>query len=410
MGTNASHPVRLSLIVALGVVAAAHGAQPRSNGLDVIVRTLDHDATPGVLTAFSLRDGATVRTAEDGEQHIPTEDIVRVTSLKADKDTTTHTTIVTLSDGGHVYGRISAALQDAPGEAVPFDTEDLGELYIPLEAIQRMDFPSAASAEFKESLSRLESRGREDEDRILLSNGDVVRGFITTIDQDRISLEATAGEIEVSCRLAVAIRMARATRQEPPRPHFVIGLRSGGRQVVTDFDWSGDTASARLCFGQIVRFKIDRLTYLDVVGGRWEWLGEHRPISYEHTPMLALDWPHVVDANVLGGPLIVDGERFEHGVGVHSRSSLTYDLKGAYREFVTSFGIDDDSGPYADATAIILVDGKRRYIQEHVRRGAKFGPVRLDVAKAKRIELIVDFGDNGDMQDRFNWVDAALIR
>jgi len=409
MCANASHLVRLGLFVALGA-AAAQGVPPRSDGLDMLIRTIDHDATPAELMALSLRDGATVRTAEEGERHIPTEDLVRVTSLKADKETTTHTTIVKLSDGGLVYGRISAALEGAAGDTVAIETEDLGELQIPLEAIQRMDLPGAASAEFAEALSRLESRGRDDEDRVLLSNGDVVRGFITTIDQDRISLEATTGEIEVPRPLAVAIRMARSTQPEPPRPHFVIGLRSGGRQVVTDFNGSGDTASARLRYGQIVRIKIDRLSYVDVVGGRWEWLGEHRPISYEHTPMLALDWPYAIDANVLGGPLIVDGERFDHGVGVHSRSSLTYDLKGGYREFVTSFGIDDDSGPYADVTAIFLVDGKRRHIQEHVRRGARFGPVRLDVSKAKRIELVVDFGDNGDMQDRFDWVDAALIR
>jgi len=34
----------------------------------------------------------------------------------------------------------------------------------------------------------------------------------------------------------------------------------------------------------------------------------------------------------------------------------------------------------------------------------------LDVRCANRIELVVDFGENGDMQDRFDWVEAALIR
>ena len=42
--------------------------------------------------------------------------------------------------------------------------------------------------------------------------------------------------------------------------------------------------------------------------------------------------------------------------------------------------------------------------------GALFGPVRLNVEKADRIELVVDFGEHGDLQDRFNWVDTALIR
>ena len=123
-----------------------------------------------------------------------------------------------------------------------------------------------------------------------------------------------------------------------------------------------------------------------------------------------LAWEYVPNRNVLGAPIRVAGETFDYGIGVHSRSSLTYDLKGIYREFVTSLGIDDSGGSYADVAVLILVDGKRRFDQSHVKRGKLLGPVRLDVTKAKRLELIVDYGDNGDIQDRFDWVEAALIR
>ena len=74
------------------------------------------------------------------------------------------------------------------------------------------------------------------------------------------------------------------------------------------------------------------------------------------------------------------------------------------------FFLDDDSGAYADVSVSILVDGKPRFQQTGVRRGILHGPIRLNVARTKRIELIVDFGKNGDIQDRFNWVEAALIR
>ena len=112
----------------------------------------------------------------------------------------------------------------------------------------------------------------------------------------------------------------------------------------------------------------------------------------------------------MGGPLTVAGEAFERGIGVHSRSSLIFEIKGAYREFVTSFGMDDDSGPVADVTVVILVDGQKRFEKAHIRPGMLHGPVRLDVAKAGRLELIVDFGDNGDLQDRFDWIGTGLIR
>ncbi len=58
----------------------------------------------------------------------------------------------------------------------------------------------------------------------------------------------------------------------------------------------------------------------------------------------------------------------------------------------------------------VFLQRKLRFAQQNVRRGALHGPVRLDVKRANRIELVVDFGENGDLQDRFDWVEPALIR
>jgi len=396
-------------LILLAAVGAAPAVQPRPTGLDVILRTIDTDAASVKLVALSLRDGAVVRRPEEGEHRIPTEELVRVTFLTTIEKRTANAAALRFAGGDRIYGRMVSAA-DAGEDVVFFETADLGMLHVPLEQVEGIDLSAAASADFQEALDRLDRPAGHDEDRILLTNGDVLRGFITSLDSDHITLDTAAGRTDVPVGLAVAVRMAGSMLPALPRPYFVITLQESGRLLVTDLDWSGDAASARLPYGQHVGLEAERLVDLEVIGGRWEWIGDHPPISFEHTAMLALGWTFRIDRNVLGGPLTIDGERFERGVGVHSRSSLTYDLQGAYREFVASFGIDDDSGPYADATAIILVDGKRRHVQEHVRRGERHGPLRVDVARAKRIELVVDFGDNGDMQDRFDWIEAALIR
>ena len=155
---------------------------------------------------------------------------------------------------------------------------------------------------------------------------------------------------------------------------------------------------------------MDRVARIDFVGGRWEWLSRHDPISVESTSMLTLDWAYGVDRNVRGGPIVVAGERFLRGFGVHSRCVLTFALKGHYAEFVTSFGMDDDSGPFADVSVLVLVDGQRRFQKTGVRIATLTGPIRLDVTNAKRLELIVEFGENGDLQDRFDWVEPGLVR
>lgn len=38
------------------------------------------------------------------------------------------------------------------------------------------------------------------------------------------------------------------------------------------------------------------------------------------------------------------------------------------------------------------------------------GSLRVDVSHAGRIELIVEYGENGDLQDRFDWVEPGLTR
>ena len=249
-----------------------------------------------------------------------------------------------------------------------------------------------------------------DEDRILLTNGDVLAGFVTSMDGDGIGVDSTLGESRIPHRRVVAVRLAAARPPTQEPPYMTVTFRKSGRLTISDLSWSGNVAEARLFDGGHVRIEGERIRRVDVAGGRWEWLSNHRPISFEHTPMLSLHWDYVNGRNVLGDPMTVAGETFEHGVGVHSRSSLTYDLKGAFGEFVTSFGIDDDSGPFADVSVFILVDGQKRFEKPQVRRGKLHGPVRLDVTRAKRIELIVEFGESGDVQDRLNWVEAALIR
>lgn len=112
----------------------------------------------------------------------------------------------------------------------------------------------------------------------------------------------------------------------------------------------------------------------------------------------------------MGGILRVGGREFERGIGVHSEASLLYDLQGAYGRFVTSFGLDDDTGSYADVDVEIRVDGQLRFRETSVRPGTLHGPIRIDTANADRVQLSVLFGSNADIQDRFDWIEPALIR
>ena len=399
----------LALTSLLAVPAATGGVQAAERETEVAVWTVEPQAVRGRLVAFSLRDGAIVRTGAD-KRTIPTADIIRITSPGAPGDMPGEgdrdSWIITLTWGDLLSGRVIAA----HGESLVIDNPVLGEVAVPLETVARIASSRAVAGAHRAAVQWLDHGRPTDDDRVLLTNGDVLHGFISAIDADGIAIDTGGGSTTAPFRLVVAARLAHPAPPAPPHPSLILTLRDGGRLTATALDWVDAGVEARLRAGVAVHIDADRIIAVDVIGGRWEWLSEQRPVSYEQAPMLGLGWEYTPDRNVLGGPITVGGERYERGIGVHSRSNLVFELNGAYREFVTSYGLDDDSGPLADVTVMVLVDGQRRLEKTHVRRGTLFGPVRVDLSHAGRIELIVDYGDNGDLQDRFDWVEAGLIR
>ena len=391
----------------LSMTPAAAGRDER-RPLEVIVKSVAEDSLRGDLLSFSTGAGLLLRGDDGHERRISTEDLVRLTTSTSISEPSSTEWEVRLTNGDVLFGRWG----ESEGDAVTLETVDLGRLTIPLESITACSSPQARSAAQREAFEWFHRGGMVREDMLLLGNGDTARGFVVSVNAEGITLDATHGQVRVPLRLLVAIRFATGVAPPAGKAELRAGVtfKNTGQVTVTDLQWSGRNGSLRMGERDPIRFEAECVVRVDVFGGRWEWLSAHQPISEEHTPMLSLPWGRMVDRNVLGGAIAVAGETYDRGVGVHSRSRLTYDLQGQYGEFVTHFGLDDDSGPHADVTVLIRVDGKPRFEQTGVTRGQLLGPVRLDVAQANRIELVVDFGENGDIQDRFNWVEPALVK
>lgn len=373
--------------------------------LSVTLQTVDVDEQSGKLAAFSILRGATV-IINGEERVIPVVDLVSLTtSVKSAKDKP-RGTLLTLTGGDFLLGRLIRGDQ----ESVSLETRDLGTITIPLDALARIDTQLAFKPAFEESAKWLVRSQRVGEDQILLTNGDVLNGFITSVDSQMVTMEGEMGDSQIPLHVVVSAQFASPAPKKSETVTVVVSLQSTGRVTMSAFEWTGRKVNAKMKQGPNIQIDPKYIVRIDVEGGRWNWLSTLEPTHYEFTPMVTVMWPYRKDQNVLGEPLRVGGRTFERGVGVHSRSILSYDLSGNYKQFVTSFGMDDHSGPYADVTVLIRVDGKSMFNKEHIRRGKLHKPVRLDVEGAEKLELVVDFGANGDLQDRFNWINAALVR
>lgn len=411
---------RSAIIIVISTVAGAllPAVQLRAGEegglLDVLVKTVDADAVIGRLVSFSLEDGLTLD--EPGRQEhrrIPAEDLVRISTHSSAKAPASGVVSLTLAGGDRLVG--------IPGrfdnESVEFAVPALGVVPVPLEQIQIWKNPQSSELQWQSALERLASRTTNDADpdeatldRLLLNNGDLVRGIITQVDSEAFTLETPAGPARIAQQRVIAAIIIPISLPEKQRSGARLYLDTGTRLTARSVKWTGISLTVEVLDGVKREITADHLLHLDVLGGRWRWLTELTPMSVEQVPMLSLDWPHRVDRNVLGGPLKVKGQAFEHGIGVHSRSVLAYSLRRTYRQFVTAYGIDDDSGPYADVSVTIRVDDRTVHTRNSLQPGTFVGPLRFDVTGADRLELIVDFGRRGGIQDRFDWIESALIR
>jgi hypothetical protein len=116
------------------------------------------------------------------------------------------------------------------------------------------------------------------------------------------------------------------------------------------------------------------------------------------------------NVNVLQGPLSLRGVEFGSGLGMHSRMSATYEVKPSDREFRATVGIDDCASGSGSARFAIDVDGRRIWTSDEITgRSLPLSIPPVPVRGAKRLTLLVDFGQKADVADYADWCDAVLI-
>ncbi|KAA0223584.1 MAG: hypothetical protein EDS66_01485 [Planctomycetota bacterium] len=393
-----------------------------SGSAPAVVRTVEGELSAARVVSFDPRSGATVALGDGTRRSIATSDVVSIEFGAGGGREHARGWRIRLQNGDEVCGWLTEAVE----QSILLDTRDLGPIRIPVEAIGLILTPAATEGAMSERVAALE-RSEATDDVVLLSNGDSVSGFMSRLDHEALVLDGPAGPQRIAKDVFLAIRLAGERPSPVPRPHFRAELRASGRLTLETFLLEQGAARGLTTFGEEVRFDAGRIASVSVVGGRWQPLDELEPISATHVPMLTLDRPHRRGSNVVGGALRVGGREYAQGIGVQSRSVLTFDLGGGvYESFVASFGIDDSAAPEGDVSVRIVVDGAVRYSQDHVRPGRLYGPVRVELRGARKaggaegassesspaaqLQLIVDFGDNGDIGDRLNWIEPALIR
>ena len=253
-------------------------------------------------------------------------------------------------------------------------------------------------------------------DRALLRNTDSVDGILVGFDRGK-TLRMKAGkevlEVDFQRVLAVSFTSDLTRVYRPVSLYGRLVLDDGTRISLSEASADQVFVRGRTLYGRDVKIALDHVIAITLHGGSATYLSDLAAPKYEFTPYLGtLRWPYTKDTNVDGGDLVLHGDAFEKGIGMHSTSRLTYKLAERYRHFEALVGLDDDSGRrgsgLGSATSSMESPGFRPSCKSRLRKTPQF--IRQDVQDAKELTLVVGFGRYADVRSRVNWADARLIK
>jgi hypothetical protein len=271
------------------------------------------------------------------------------------------------------------------------------------------------------------TESRREQETVTLMNGDELEGIALIEPGSTPNLPATTlhvGSMKTATDIQHVVAVIGALKQLSPRevPVCWIGLGDGTRLAVRSVSHSGSQIVIEL--HDAVSMKAETVDFLKQVvwvapaAKRFVFLSAQQTAGYKHVPFLTTEWQLGLDRNVLGGSLRCSGHEYSWGLGMHSASRAAYDLDRRYRWFEADVAIDDAAGKRGAIIFRVFVDRataadqgtwKLAYESSVIRGGDAPIPVRVDVAGADRLALVVDFAERGDECDYANWLNARLI-
>jgi len=391
-------------LVLLALTSTARAAPP-------LAVPIDEKPFAADLTAVS-NEGILTFTADGKPKQLRLADLVCWGTLREPR----RGPLLALADGG----LLAADVLGADKDRLDVDSELFGRLNLPLDALSGVVFSLPGAGRERERLLGRLAAAAGDSDRLLLENGDELAGTLESIGDKLAKLQTDAGlaNVELGRVSAVIFNPRLRGKPESKTPCTWLGFADGSRLHAKSFSVLslGEGQGARV--GETVQFSVlgqnwksplKSLAYIQPLSGHALYLSDLKPAEYRHVPYLSITWPYQFDRNALGGDLRAGGRLYLKGIGMHSAARLNYALPPGAKRFQAEVALDDAAGGDGSVRFRVFVDGKEIYASSPVRGEMPPAPIDVDVSAAKRLDLVVDFADRADVQDRADWLNARLV-
>ena len=117
------------------------------------------------------------------------------------------------------------------------------------------------------------------------------------------------------------------------------------------------------------------------------------------------------NASISGNTLTLRGTTYSSGIGTHAASTITYNLGGAYSNFLSDVGVDDEENGRSGAVEFqVFGDGKLLFDSGVLTTASPITSINVNVAGVQTLTLVATNGVSGTIDyDHADWAGARLI-
>ena len=414
-------PIAIAIALSLGlapVLALAGDDPPRATGVavpsDPVFTALLTDGTTvaGQIRRLGEKEGLTLATDQGEDRPVPFDRLVKLTREGASPPTNAEGgEIVLFPDGDRI---VRCKVGKTSEFAVGVHSFALEDLSIPLDGILGLILntpsdPAAADA----LIARVRTEPRESE-VVWLANGDKLPGLFAGLDEKKLTFQATTGKLELprsdSGVIALGFAQGQVSYRRPAGPYLELTLLDGSRLGVTRARVERGQVVGTTRFDAEVRLPIGELALVHALNGPVAYLSDRETSGAIYEPYVGPTRNYRRNATVAGEVLRVGGRPFDRGLGTQSRTLLVYTLEPGAKRFQAQVALDDRAGPLGSVVFKVRVDRTIRYESPPMTAGEPPRSIDIDLAGAKALILMTEFGERGDVQDLADWIEARIIR
>lgn len=115
------------------------------------------------------------------------------------------------------------------------------------------------------------------------------------------------------------------------------------------------------------------------------------------------------DSSVSGKPLMINGTRYEKGLGTHARSSIDLKLSDDAREFYGACGVDAGGCSNGSVTCAVYAGDKPLFQSGLLRFNEPAKEFKVPVDGGSTLTLLVLDGGDGKRCDHADWINVGVI-